>query len=74
MRRDPRAGLGKGNATLLTVEQRHAQPFLEQLHLIAHRRLGHPQLFGRTGEIAVARRSLEHAYGSKRGKITHGYT
>lgn len=40
----PLAGLTEGQRPRLPQKERRAEPLLEQLDLVAHRRLGHPQL------------------------------
>jgi hypothetical protein len=58
-RRQSTAGFCQDDLARPSQEERHADPLLEYLDLVAHRRLGHAQLFGSLGETGVARGSLE---------------
>ena len=71
LRRDPPPQIGEHDAAPAAGEQRGAQPLFEQLHLVAHRRLGHSQLLCGAREIAVPGSGFEHADGSERRKTAH---
>ncbi len=71
LRRDTARCLGQHDALLLAAEQRHAEPLLQQFHLIADRCLSHAE-FRRGGrEILVARGGLEHANGGEGRDAAH---
>ena len=46
---------------MAALKKRHAEPVLEDLHLMADGAVGHVQLLGRRGEALVAGRGLESA-------------
>ena len=56
------------------VEQRHAQPVLQQLDLIADAGLRHPQFRRGGGEGQVPGHRLEDADGGERGKGFHKWS
>ena len=60
-RRQALAGFGQHDLPRPPQEERHADPLLKHLDLIAHGRLRHAEFFGRLGEAGVARGSLEGA-------------
>ena len=53
------AGRGQLQMAGAALEHRRAEMLLQQLHLPAHGRLGHPQLLGRPGEVQMPGRGLE---------------
>ena len=65
-RREPLAGLGEDDLARAAEEERRAEPLLEQLDLVAHRRLGHPELFGGAGKAQAAGDGFEDADGGER--------
>ena len=70
--RETLAGLGQAHLARHAQEQRRADPLLEQLDLIADRRLGHAQLLAGTGEAAEPGRGLEGADGRERRQAGDG--
>jgi len=56
----------------LPCEQSLAQAVLQELDLIAHRGLRHPELGGGAGKTLVARRRLERPDGGQRRKLEYG--
>ena len=57
-------------AVVAAAEQRPAEIRLERLDLMADRRRGHVELFGRLGEAQVARGGLEGAQRVERRKTS----
>jgi len=70
-RRQALARLGQHDAASLALEQGQAEPLLQQLDLIAHRRLRHAELGGGAGEAAMARRRLEGPDRTERRQASH---
>ena len=65
-RREALAGLGQDDLARAAQEQRRAEPLLEQLDLVAHRRLGHAELLGGAGKAQAAGDGFEDADGGER--------
>ena len=63
------AQLGQFQPPGLAQEQLPAQPFLQQLDLIADGGLGHAKRLGRPGEAELAAGGIEDAKGGKRGQF-----
>ena len=70
-RRDLAPLLGQRHLAPGSLEQADAQPLLQQFHLIADRRLGHPQLLRGGREIFQPRGGLEHANGGQGRQRRH---
>ena len=68
LRRKFLPGLGQRDLPRLSDEERLADILLQQFHLIAHRRLGHAQLFAGLGEAQMPCGSFEHPQGVQ-GKL-----
>ena len=62
----PRLGQCETLAAPHAMKQRHTEPLLERLDLVAHRGLRDVQRVGRTREAQVTRRRLEHDQGIER--------
>ena len=65
-------GGGEGEAVRLAVEQRHAEPLLEQLHHPADRRRRDVQLGGGARETFRAGGRLERAHAVEEGQLAQG--
>jgi hypothetical protein len=66
-------GAGHGELVGLALEQRDAEPVLEQVHHAADRSRRHVQLGRRGGEAAVPRRRLERPDAIKKRELAHLY-
>ena len=71
-RRDLPPLVGQRDLAARALEQAEAEPFLQQRHLIADRRLRHAEFARGGGEIFQPRGGFEHTDGGKRGQRGHG--